>query len=241
MKKLLVVALLILVSVSFGFAKTYRVGTSADFPPFEYVEDGKYVGFDMDLIRAIADEMDLEIEIVDMSFDSLIAALMTGNLDIVIAGMTITEDREEAVDFTDPYWTADQSVAVKEDSDKNITVLFGDNKIGAQTGTTGDIWVEENLVNTGILEGQFKRYETFVLAMTDLVNENVDAVVLDSPVAERYSKIRPVKIVGIIKTYEEYGIAVKEGNTELLEKLNEGLEKVKESGKMDELIGIYFK
>jgi polar amino acid transport system substrate-binding protein len=77
--------------------------------------------------------------------------------------------------------------------------------------------------------------------MTDLVNGNVDGVVLDAPVAERYAKIRPVKIVGIIKTYEEYGIAVREGNTELLEKLNAGLEKVRESGKMDELIGIYFK
>jgi polar amino acid transport system substrate-binding protein len=240
MKKLLVISLVILVSISFGLAKTYKVGTSADFPPFEYVEDGEYVGFDMDLIRAIADEADIEIEIVDMSFDSLIAALMTGNLDIVIAGMTITEEREDAVDFTDPYWTADQSVVVKEDSGKNLTVLFGDNKIGAQTGTTGDIWVEENLVNTGILKGQFKRYETFVLAMTDLVNGNVDGVVLDAPVAERYAKIRPVKIVGIIKTYEEYGIAVREGNTELLEKLNVGLEKVRESGKMDELIGIYF-
>lgn len=241
MKRLLVVALLILVSISFGFAKTYKVGTSADFPPFEYVEDGKYVGFDMDLIRAIAAETNLEIEIVDMSFDSLIAALMSGNLDIVIAGMTITNDREKAVDFTDPYWTADQSVAVKEDSEKNLTVLFGNNKIGVQTGTTGDIWVEENLVKTGILKGQLKRYETFVLAMTDLVNGNLDAVVLDSPVAERYAKIRPVKIVGIIKTHEEYGIAVQEGNTELLRKLNEGLDRVKESGKMNELIGKYFK
>ncbi|OAA31704.1 ABC transporter substrate-binding protein [Kosmotoga arenicorallina S304] len=239
MKKGFLVVILILLAV-FAIGKTYMVGTSADFPPFEYVEDGKYVGFDMDLIRAIADEMGFKVVIVDMAFDSLIAALASGNLDIVIAGMTITEEREQVVDFSTPYWVADQSVVVSEGSGLSITVLFGDHDIGVQTGTTGDLWVEENLVNTKILTGQFKRYETFVLAMTDLVNGNVDAIVLDSPVAEMYAKSRPVEIVGIIKTGEEYGIAVQEGNKELLNLINEGIKRLQESGKIEEIISKYF-
>jgi polar amino acid transport system substrate-binding protein len=211
------------------------VGTSADFPPFEYVENGEFVGFDIDLIKAIAEEMGFEIEIRDMSFDSLIAALVSGNLDIVISGMTITPEREEVVSFSKPYWTADQSVVIREDSDMTITVLFGKHNIGVQTGTTGDLWVEENLVETKILTGNFKRYDTYVLAMTDLINKNIDAIVLDAPVAEGFAKVRPVKIVGIIKTYEDYGIAVNKANKQLLELINEGISRLEESGKLNEL------
>lgn len=240
MRKLSLVILLVVLA-AFAFGKTYVVGTSADFPPFEYVENGEFKGFDMDLIRAIADEMGFDIKIVDMSFDSLIAALVSGNLDIVIAGMTITAEREAVVDFSKPYWTADQSIIVKEDSDYTVTVLFGKHDIGVQTGTTGDLWVEENLVKTNILTGKFSRYDTFVLALTDLINGNVDAIVLDSPVAERFAETRPVKIVGIIVTGEEYGIAVREGNKELLNLINEGIQRLKENGKLGELVEKYFK
>ncbi|ACR78849.1 MULTISPECIES: basic amino acid ABC transporter substrate-binding protein [Kosmotoga] len=240
MRKLSLVILLVALA-AFAFGKTYVVGTSADFPPFEYVENGEFKGFDMDLIRAIADEMGFNIKIVDMSFDSLIAALVSGNLDIVIAGMTITAEREAVVDFSKPYWTADQSIIVKEDSDYTVTVLFGKHDIGVQTGTTGDLWVEENLVKTKILTGKFKRYDTFVLALTDLINGNVDAIVLDSPVAERFAETRPVKIVGIIVTGEEYGIAVREGNKELLNLINEGIQRLKENGKLGEIVEKYFK
>ena len=235
------VGLFILSCGTLAFAKTYVVGTSADFPPFEYVEDGNYVGFDLDLIRAIGEEQGFDVEIKDMSFDSLIAGLKTGNVDIVIAGMTITDKREKVVDFTNPYYTADQSVIVKEDSDLNLTVLYGDHKIGVQKSTTGDLWVSDNLAKKDILTGKVVRYDTFVLAVTDLINENLDAIVLDSPVADRFIDLNKKKKVGIIVTGEEYGIAVNEGNEELLNLLNEGIEKVKESGKMGELIDTYFK
>ncbi|KUK67772.1 MAG: Periplasmic component of amino acid ABC-type transporter/signal transduction system [Mesotoga infera] len=235
MKKTSLVLLALLIFFGSAFGVKYVVGTSADFPPFEYVENGEFVGFDIDLIKAIAEEMGFEIEIRDMSFDSLIAALVSGNLDIVISGMTITPEREEVVSFSKPYWTADQSVVVREDSDMTITVLFGKHNIGVQTGTTGDLWVEENLVETKILTGNFKRYDTYVLAMTDLINKNIDAIVLDAPVAEGFAKVRPVKIVGIIKTYEDYGIAVNKANKQLLELINEGISRLEESGKLNEL------
>ncbi|HOO31578.1 MAG TPA: basic amino acid ABC transporter substrate-binding protein [Thermotogota bacterium] len=240
MKKALFFVLIVMIVCSFGFAKVYRVGTSAGFPPFEFVENGEFVGFDMDLMREIAKEMGFEIEIIDMSFDSLIAGLVSGNLDVIAAGMTITEQRAKVVDFSDAYWTADQSISVKADSDFDLTVLFGKHNIGVQTGTTGDLWVEEALEKTGILTGNYRRYDTFVLAMTDLENENLDAVILDSPVADRFAKVRPVKTVGIIKSDEKYGLAVKKGNKALLDMLNEGMKKLEENGKIDELIAKYF-
>ncbi len=243
MKKLLltVLTLTLIFSLSaVGLAQTYTVGTSAGFPPFEYVEDGEIVGFDIDLMKAIAEEMDFEVEFRDIAFDSLPSAVKTGNIDIIAAGMTITEEREKALDFTESYYSANQSIIVQEDSEMNISVLYGDHDISVQTGTTGDLWVTENLKDQGILTGDIQRYDTFVLCVSDLVNGNVDAVVLDEPVAERYAEMRPVKIVGVIVTGENYGLAVNEGNTELLDTLNEGLRRVRESGKMDELVAKYF-
>lgn len=243
MKKLLITVLTLSLIFAFsvvGLAQTYTVGTSAGFPPFEYVEDGEIVGFDIDLMKAIGEEMGFDVEFEDIAFDSLIPALKTGNIDVVAAGMTITEQRENTVDFTNSYYSADQSIIVKEESGKNISVLYGDNDISVQTGTTGDLWVTENLKDQGILTGNVKRYDTFVLCVSDLVNGNVDAVVLDSPVAQRYAEMRPVEIVGVIVTGENYGLAVNEGNAELLEKLNEGLRRIRENGKMNELIAKHF-
>jgi len=243
MKKSLILFSLVLALVLFStsaFAQTYVVGTNASFPPFEYVEEGEIVGFDIDLVKAIADVQGFEVEFRDLSFDSLIPALSSGSLDIVAAGMTITEDREKVVDFSDPYYSANQSVMVHEDSDENLTVLFGDNDIGVQTGTTGDLWVKENVADPGVLTGEMRNYDTYVLVIRDLVNQNIDGVVLDKPVADTYSKSNPVDVVAEIITGEEYGIAVGEGNEELMAEINAGLEKVRENGTMDELIEKYF-
>ncbi len=239
-RMILLLSVVLLLFGGMAIGQVLTVGTSADFPPFEYVEDGEFVGFDMDLIRAIAEVAGFEIRIVDMSFDSLIPALAAGQLDIVIAGMTITEDRRRAVDFSDPYWTADQSVVVREDSEENLTVLFGDKRIGVQTGTTGDLWVEENLLDTNILTGRVVRYDTFVMAMTDLINRSIDAIVLDSPVAERFAAERPVDVVGIIVTGENYGIAVRKGNQELVDAINDALRTLSETNRMGELVEKYF-
>src|SRR5690606_25176810 len=142
---LIISVLLVVLSANVVMAKTYIVGTSADFPPFEYVEEGEYVGFDIELIKEIGKLKGFEVEVKDLSFDSLIPALKTGNIDIIIAAMTITEERQQVVDLSIPYYSANQSVIVREDSDKNMTVLFGNHNIGVQTGTTGDLWVTENL------------------------------------------------------------------------------------------------
>jgi polar amino acid transport system substrate-binding protein len=236
------VFLSVLLLISFVlFARTVIVGTSADFPPFEYIENGQFVGFDMDLMREIAKIAGFELKFGDMSFDSLIPALRVGQIDVAAAAMTITEERKKVVDFSMPYWTADQSIIVKADSDLTITVLFGKYRIGVQTGTTGDLWCTENLVEKGLLpERNLKRYDTFILALSDLLNGNIDAIVLDSPVANRFAATKPVKVVGIIVTGEQYGIAVRKGNKELLDKINQALKTLIETGKINELIDKYF-
>ncbi|HBT38983.1 MAG: Amino acid ABC transporter substrate-binding protein, PAAT family [Thermotoga sp. 50_1627] len=223
------------------FAETVTVGTSADFPPFEYIENGQFVGFDMDLMREIARIAGFELKFVDMSFDSLIPALRAGQIDVAAAAMTITEERKKVVDFSMPYWSADQSIIVRADSDLTVTVLFGKYRIGVQTGTTGDLWCTENLVEKGLLpERNLKRYDTFILALSDLLNGNIDAIVLDSPVANRFAATKPVKVVGVIVTGEQYGIAVRKGNKELLDKINQALKTLTETGKINELIDKYF-
>jgi len=165
--------------------------------------------------------------------------LKSGIIDIAIAGMTITPDRLQVVDFSDPYWSADQDVIVKKDSNYNLTVLFGNNKVGVQTGTTGDLWVSDNLIKTGILKN-IVRYESFIYALQALMNGEVNAVVLDSPVAQRFAQTQPVSIVGVIITNENYGIAVNKGNSDLLAKINDGLAKVKASGQLSQLVDKYF-
>ncbi|MCC3145625.1 basic amino acid ABC transporter substrate-binding protein [Halanaerobium sp. Z-7514] len=243
MKKTLVLMLLVFAVFAFSFsayAETYVVGTSAGFPPFEYVEDGEIVGFDMDLITEIGKRQGFEVEFRDISFDSLPPALTTGSIDIIAAAMTITEERKELFNFSDPYYSANQSVLVHEDSEVGLPVLFGDNDIGVQTGTTGDLWVQDHLVEPGILTGNVRNYDSFVLVIRDLSNRNIDGVVLDKPVGETYSQGNPVKVVAEIITGEEYGMAVAKGNDELLEKINAGLEEVIADGTMDELIEKYF-
>jgi polar amino acid transport system substrate-binding protein len=241
-KKAFLVFAILISFVFSAFSVTYVVGTEASFPPFEYVEGGEFVGFDMDLIREIGKMYGFDVEIRDISFDSLIPSLMTGNIDIIVAGMTITEEREKVVDFTIPYYSADQSIMVRKGEDTNLTILLRKPKIGVQTGTTGDLWVTENLVDAGFLpKTNLIRYDTFNFAVRDLVNKNIDVIVLDNPVAERFTKTDPVEIVGIIKTNENYGMAVAPGNEDLLNMLNEGITKLQESGKMDDLIEKYFK
>ncbi|MFW6238507.1 MAG: transporter substrate-binding domain-containing protein, partial [Halanaerobiales bacterium] len=162
LKKIFVLMIVMVFALSAGvLAETYTVGTNATFPPFEYVEDDEVVGFDIDLIKAIGEHQGFDVEVTDISFDSLIPSLNTGNIDIITAGMTITDERAEQVNFSDPYFVADQSIVVREDSNKNLAILYGDSDIGVQTSTTGDLWVTENLEEEEILTGEISRYDSY--------------------------------------------------------------------------------
>ncbi|WP_457741905.1 basic amino acid ABC transporter substrate-binding protein [Thermococcus sp.] len=221
--------------------KVLVVGTSADFPPFEYKDPktGNITGFDISLIKLIAKKIGYDkVKIVDMNFDSLIPALQAGKVDVVIAGMTITPEREKVVDFSIPYWTADQAVVVRKDSNiqiNSIKDLYG-KTIGVETGTTGAIYIKKHVGKNATI----KEYSTYVAALEALLNGQVDVIVLDSPVANMFVHKYPVKVVYTIKTNEHYGIAVRKGNTKLLNEINQALKEIMNSPQWEQLIKEYF-
>ena len=220
------------------------IGTSADFPPFEYLDDdGNIIGFDIDMTKAILEDLGYTVEVKDITFDSLIPSLQTGKIDVIAAAMTITDKREEQVDFTEPYYEADQSVLVINSStiELNNTIDLQNYTVGSQTGSTGAAWVEEHLVYNGTMDDQnFSRYDTYTLAVLDLINGNIDAVVLDKPVAEAFMENKDVKIIKTIITGESYGLAVQSGDTTLLEELNDGLATLMDTEEWTTLIETYF-
>ena len=224
------------------------VGTSADFPPFEYVEDGTIVGFDIEMVTMILEDMNYTVEVQDIAFEGLIGALKTDKIDVVAAAMSIDPEREVEVDFTIPYYEADLSVLVLTESnyiinETNHLEILAKLTIGVQTGTTGADWVYDtliNITNATMQEDQLKRYTTVPLAIIDLTNKNLDAVVIDKPVSQAFAEEGDKEVAYTIESDEEYGLAVKEGNSELLEKLNQGLTKLMGTEDWTNLVKKYF-
>lgn len=222
------------------------VGTSADFPPFEYkAANQTIVGFDIDLIKKILTDQGYTVEVQDIGFDSLIPSLQTGKIDVIAAAMTITDERLQEVDFSNAYYDANQAVLVKVGADVNITTIedLKNYTVGAQTGTTGWGWVNDTLVATGKLNSDnFKSYDLYTDAVADLIigPSRVGAIVIDSPVAQAFAKSGNVKIVLNITTNESYGFAVEKGNSELLNKINTGLTAVMATTYWENLIEQYF-
>lgn len=224
--------------------EVYINGIDADYPPFAYVDEkGNPAGFDVECLNWIAKEMGFEVKHQPTAWDGIVSSLLAKKIDMVYSGMSITPERLEKVDFTIPYWEIDQALCVRKDSDLNIiAALCGDYVVGTQRGCTAAMWIEDYLVNTGILaKDNLKLYEGFSLAVQDLVNGRIDSAMMDDVMVEdAIRKEQPVKIVGIIKTGEAYGIAVRKEDQELKEILNEGIEKLKKSDVWDELIIKYF-
>ena len=223
-------------------AKTYVVGTNPTFAPFESQdEDGNIVGFDIDLMEAIAADQGIEIKVESLEFDALIMALGNGSIDIVASGMTITPERLEQVDFTDSYYTAGLNIAVAQENDtiNGIDDLKG-KVVAAQIGTTGALMCQE-LVDTGVAK-EAKLLADVNICMMDLQNGACDAVINDIPVTNDYIKANPgvVKVVGENFNAEDYGFAVSKENPELLAKLNAGLANVIADGTYDALYAKYF-
>ncbi len=256
-KKLL---LIVLLSITFIFGMTsckkqkqkLVVTTNAEFNPFEYVENGKITGFDIDLIRAYANKNDLELDIQDVDFDGALIAVSTGKSDLAIAGITVSEKRKETMSFSNSYYSADQVVIVKDGSkyenlnqDEILTQLSLDNaKIGCQRGTTGEYFIEgdEDWEFDGIKGAEVKSYDNGALAVTALSNGQIDAVIIDSAPARVLCKsIKNVKIVkDVLLTSEEYAIAVNKENTSLVESLNKFIFEAKEDGTLDAIVNKYF-
>lgn len=219
------------------------IGTSADWPPFEWVDaNHNFVGFDMDLVKILAKLQGYEIEINDIGFDSLIPAIQSGKIDLIAAGMSLSDERLEVLDASKPYWEVNQGVLVREDSQLNIaTALTGGNVIGSQRGTTQADWLEDQLVQAGIDVKRLELYETNDLGIMDLVNGRIDVFVADTPAAEAFSKNNPIKVIGTFNTEEQIVFYVKKGDPKgILPVINEGLNKIQLSPIWNNLVNAYF-
>lgn len=209
---------------------TIVVATDATWPPMEYVDENKeIVGYDIELMKAVAERAGIEIEFKNVAWDGIFAGLAAGEYDAIISSVTITEDRQEKYDFSEPYINAGQIVVTTADSAITGPDALSGYTVGAQIGTTGAIEIQN-------MDGvELKEYDEVGLAFEDLVAGRIDAVVCDTPVAadfalqrEEYSAV--LKIVGEPFTDEYYGILVQQGNSDLLDKINEGLKAVQDEG-----------
>ncbi len=208
--------------------------TNAEFPPYEYYDKNKIVGIDADIARAIADKIGVELDVQDMAFDSLIPAVQSGKADFTAAGMTVNEDRKKNVDFTDTYAEAAQVIIVKEGSEIKTPDDLTGKKIGVQTGTTGDIYADD------IENAVVNRYNKGMEAVMALTQDKIDAVIIDREPAKVFVKENAgLVILDEAFTEEEYAIAVKKGNKELLDKLNGAIKELKESGELKKIVDKY--
>jgi peptide/nickel transport system substrate-binding protein len=218
---------------------TIKVGINAEYPPFESVDDaGNIVGFDADLMNAIAEAAGFEFEFVNTRWDGIFVALASGEFDAVISAATITAERAETVDFSDPYFNAGQSITIRADT----TDIMGPDdlagrKVGVQLGTTGDIWLTEET------QAEVVRYDENTLAFQALAAGDVDAAVADSPTAAEIVRANPEMNLTVLPeayTDELYGVAVRKERPEVLAAINEGLAAARASGKYDEIYNTWF-
>ena len=235
-KSLLMGALILSLSVSAMAKDKIFVGTNAEFPPFEYLDKGEVTGFDIELVNELGKVMDADVKVLDMSFDGLLPALQMKKVDLVIAGMTATEERKKTVSFTQPYYTASQVIIVKEgnNSIKSFDDLKG-KKVAVMLGFTGDTIVSE-------IEGvSIERFNAAYAGIMALQADKVEAVVLDSEPAKNYVKQNPGLVLAEADAeQEEYAIALRKNDKALLEKVEKALAELKANGTYDALIKKYF-
>ena len=213
------------------------MATNATFPPYESYEGNDIVGIDADIAKAIADKLGLKLEIQDMEFNSIITAVQSGKADLGLAGMTVTDERKQSVDFTDSYATGIQSVIVKEGSSiKYIDDLKG-KKIGVQLATTGDIYAKDDFGEENVEE-----YNKGADAVMALTSGKIDAVIIDNQPAKSFVETTDgLQILDTDYVQEDYAAAIQKGNTDLLNAVNGALKELKEDGTIQKILDKYIK
>jgi polar amino acid transport system substrate-binding protein len=243
MKKLAaVLGGIFLLSAVAAKAENFLVGTSADYPPFEWV-DGKsnLVGLDMDTMRAIAIMNNYTVELRDVGFDTLVASLQNDKLDIA-AGIQINDQRRQVIDASTPYTEVNYGIAVRKDSKDNLfTAIQPGKKISAQRGTAQARWFDRNVKGQGIAIS-VELYDTNDLAVLDLVNGRVDAYVGNTVPMREFIKKQPIRMSGVVTDLRaEFAYLVKKGDPKkILPRINASLEKMKEDGTWADLTAAYF-
>lgn len=224
-----------------GTEKVYVVGTDAAYPPFEKMEADKITGFDIEVIQAVADAAGIKIQVKNTGWDPLFDGIDKGTVDAGISAITITDKRKQTYDFSEPYFDANQLILLPEDSTVTKLSELKGKKIGVQTATTGEEVVKKAFGDT--YEG-IKGYDDTPSAVDDFFNGRVDAVVADNGVVTFFANQMTGKKFKLVKDdsfeTEHYGIMVKKGNTDLLNKINQGLKTIKDNGKLQEIHKKYF-
>lgn len=242
---LIIISLLAIAGIGFGATKFFTpsserekliVGTDVGFEPFEYIKNGETVGFDIDLVQEMANDLDRELVIEQVAFDGLLAALQAGRIDVVAAGMTATEERAKSVNFSDPYYEASQMIIIKRDNleIKSKADLAG-KKIGVQLGTTGDEMVGE------IEDAEKVQFPAVPAVLQELSTGRIDAVILDNAPAEKYLKNKPeLKMLTEKLSAENYALAFNKKDVELLRGANRTIARIKQDGTYDSMLDKYF-
>ena len=242
------------------------MATNAAFPPYEYVEGEEFVGIDVEIAKAIAEKLGMELKIEDVEFGSIIGGVAEGKYDMGMAGMTVTEERKQSVNFSDTYATGIQVIIVKEgsaitslddifvfDDEGNPTELKNPNvKVGVQQDTTGDIYSSDDITKWGlnnveedgtVTTDRVVRYKTGAEAVEALKTDKVDMVIIDNEPAKSFVAANEgqIHILAGDNEYaiEDYAICVAKENTELLEKINQALKELKEDGTVKTIVDKY--
>ena len=219
-----------------------HMSTNADFPPYEMTtDDGGFEGIDVEVAQAIAEKLGLELVVDDMGFDAALTAVQTGQSDIAMAGITVTPEREEVMDFSDSYATGVQVVIVKEDSPiQTVDDLANADMIGCQAATTGYIYCSDTPENGGYGEDHVTAYENGALAVMALVNGQVDAVVIDNEPAKSFvEQNEGLKILDTEFAVEDYAIGFAKGNTALRDAVNAALSELIADGTVQSIVDKY--
>jgi len=220
-----------------GGGEPLTVGSDIPYPPFEQGKSGEYTGFDIELMEAIGEKIGRTPEFQDTSFETIFRDVQQGKFEAVISAATITEEREKAVDFSNPYYLSEQAVLVKEGSDVESLEDLEGKTVAVQQGTTGQELAKEELGGSEV-----RPYPEGPDAVNALKAGTVEGVIIDAPVAQNaVEKSGGVEIAEKVPTEEEYGIAVAQGETELLEEINKGLEEVLEDGTYKTIYEKWFK
>ena len=213
------------------------MGTNATFPPYEYKDGDDVVGIDAEIAQALADKLGLQLEIVDMDFDSLVASVQSGKIDMSLAGMTVTEERKQNVDFTDSYATGVQVIIVKEDSDIASADDLEVKLIGVQQGTTGHLYCSDDFGEDNVIP-----YANGATAVQALLQGKVDCVVIDQEPAKAFVEANEgLKILETAYTTEDYAAAVSKDNPALTAALNSALQELKDDGTIQGILDKYIK
>ncbi len=233
----IVLSIILFSGLALSAKPVLRVATEATYAPFETIDkNGNFVGFDMDLIRLVADQAGMQLKMLNVSWDGIIPGLTNGNYDCIIAAMTITPERKKQIAFSVPYFSNKQTMVVKNN---NSMIKTPDDLIGktvtVQNGTTGDLYAST------LKDVKMKRFDTNPQAIQELLNNNADAAVMDNLVAyDAVKNSKGLKAIDIEKiNKEDYGIGIRKDNEQLVAKINKAIEALKKNGKLDALIAKY--